>query len=302
MHSLQDRMVSAMVVVGYGKTTQKIYLREARLLGEFFCKTLDEITDDELQVYLSHRVCVDKLCHSTMRICFAGLKFFLVKVLGREWLCLDWIQFNRETMLPAVLERSEIAEILRMTRTHQNRAFFTVVYSCGLLLQEGLHLQVGDIHAERKVIQIHRGKQAKDRLVPLVERTLYLLRAYWKKHRNRDFIFPSLGWDGKQGPTSTQPMAISTVQRALKQVVLECRIPHRRITMHTLPHSYATHLLEAGVNIRQVQEWLGHSNLETTMLYLHLTQQGSVWPGIASDGWQAAASFQSGVMVRENRN
>ena len=125
--------------------------------------------------------------------------------------------------------------------------------------------------------------------MPLAERTLQLLRAYWKTHRNRDLIFPSLGRDGKQGPASTQPMAISTVQRALKQVVLECRIPYPRVTMHTLRHSYAAHLLEAGVNIRQMQEWLGHSNLETTMLYLHLTQQGG------QDCYEIVNDLMSGI-------
>ena len=130
-----------------------------------------------------------------------------------------------------------------------------------------------DIDADRMTIHVHRGKGAKDRYAPLPLATLIILRNYWKQHRNPVLIFPALGRGGTTGPTSMIPMTKSTVQGALRRVVKQLKF-QKKIFVHTLRHSYATHLLEAGVNIRCIQQYLGHSSLNTTMVYLHLTTQG----------------------------
>ena len=140
-------------------------------------------------------------------------------------------------------------------------------------MHEALFLQVTDIDAQRMRIHVHRGKGAKDRYVPLPEATLNILRYYWKLHRNPVWIFPRLGRSSKEGPTATIPMKKSSVQGALLRVLKQLNIK-KRISIHTLRHSYATHLLEAGVNIRRIQQYLGHSSLNSTMVYLHLTTQG----------------------------
>ena len=124
------------------------------------------------------------------------------------------------------------------------------------------------------MVHVHRGKQAKDRYVPLPPETLDLLRRYWKTHRNPVLIFPALGRNGKQAPTSKNPMAIESVQGALRKARSAAGINKRRVTIHTLRHSYATHLLEAGVNLKVIQRYLGHAQIETTMIYCHLTQKG----------------------------
>jgi len=124
------------------------------------------------------------------------------------------------------------------------------------------------------MIHVHRGKGAKDRFVPLPGETLHLLRRYWKTHRNPQLIFPALGRGHQKAPTSKLPMAIDSVQGAFREAKEAANIKKRRVSIHTLRHSYATHLLEAGVNIRVIQRYLGHANLETTMVYLHLTQKG----------------------------
>lgn len=152
--------------------------------------------------------------------------------------------------------------------------FLTTVYSCGLRLQEALFLQISDIDAKRMMIHVHRGKGAKDRFVPLPQETLNLLRFYWKTHRNPTLLFPALGRGHQKAPMSTIPMAIDSVQGAFREAKLAAGIKKRRVSIHTLRHSYATHLLEAGVNIRVIQRYLGHANLETTMVYLHLTHKG----------------------------
>jgi integrase/recombinase XerD len=172
-----------------------------------------------------------------------------------------------------VLNVNEVWNIINTVNTPQNKAYLTTVYTCGLRLHEALFLQVADIDSQRKRIHVHRGKGAKDRYVPLPKSTLHVLRAYWKRHRNPLWIFPRLGRSGREGPKATRPMAKASVQGALRRVLKQLKIT-KRISIHTLRHSYATHLLEAGVNIRRIQQYLGHSSLTSTMVYLHLTTQG----------------------------
>jgi integrase len=124
------------------------------------------------------------------------------------------------------------------------------------------------------MIHVHRGKGAKDRYVPLPGATLGLLRKYWRTHRNPALLFPAIGRGHQAAPVATTPMATSSVQGAFRQAVRAAGIHKRQVSLHTLRHSYATHLLEAGVNIRAIQRYMGHTDLETTMVYLHLTQKG----------------------------
>lgn len=198
---------------------------------------------------------------------------FFVHVLKRDWHTLSMVKAKREKRLPCVLSLDEVRTLLSSVTTPQNKAFLTTVYSCGLRLNEALHLQISDIDADRMRIHIHRGKGAKDRYVPLPRPTLQILRTYWLTHRNKVLIFPALGRSGQEGPASRVPMKKSTVQGALRRVVKQLNFK-KRISVHTLRHSYATHLLEAGVNIRRIQQYLGHACLNTTMVYLHLTTQG----------------------------
>ncbi|MCL4112079.1 UNVERIFIED_CONTAM: hypothetical protein GTU68_015713 [Idotea baltica] len=149
---------------------------------------------------------------------------------------------------------------IRLPRFH---AYFWTVYSCGLRLNEALALQVGDIDSERMRIQIHRGKGAKDRLVPLPESTLQILRDYWKTHRHPKLLFPKTNQKGVAVHNTRQTMSESTVQGALRRVVTQLKFT-RNISIHCLRHSYATHLLEAGINLRLLQQYLGHSSLKTT--------------------------------------
>jgi site-specific recombinase XerD len=194
-------------------------------------------------------------------------------VLKRDWHTLELIHAKREQRLPTVLSVNEVWTIINAVNTSQNKAYLTAVYTCGLRLHEALFLQVTDIDAQRMRIHVHRGKGAKDRYVPLPESTLYLLRDYWKRHRNPLWIFPRLGRSGQEAPKAKRPMAKASVQGALRRVLKQLNIK-KRISIHTLRHSYATHLLEASVNIRRIQQYLGHSSLNSTMVYLHVTTQG----------------------------
>jgi site-specific recombinase XerD len=151
------------------------------------------------------------------------------------------------------------------------KAFVWTVYTLGLRIGEGVNLQVGDIDSQRMMVHVHRGKGAKDRYLPLPASTLAGLRIFWQRHRHPTLLFPAEGRDHQDGSQATTPMSISTVQGAIKQITEQLKFG-KKVTTHTLRHSYATHLLEAGVSLKAIQKYLGHSSLQTTMIYLHLTE------------------------------
>jgi integrase/recombinase XerD len=273
MKDYYERSMRALQLAGMSEPTQKGYTRSVRMLVDFYKKTPDQVSEQELQDYFLHRKNVDKWSPATLRICYSGIKFFFINVLKRDWHTLELIHAKREQRLPTVLSLKQVWTILNTVNTPQNKAYLTTVYTCGLRLHEALYLQVNDIDSQRMRIHVHRGKGAKDRYVPLPQTTLQIMRDYWKKHRNPLWIFPRLGRSGKQGPTAQKPMAKASVQGALRRVLKQLKIK-KRVSIHTLRHSYATHLLEAGVNIRRIQQYLGHSSLNSTMVYLHLTTQG----------------------------
>jgi len=269
-----DKTVKALQLAGMSGRTQECYARAVRMLIEHFDKDPRDITEEELEEYFLFRRNVTKWSPSTLKICYCALKFFFINVLRRDWHLLKMLKAQEEKRLPCVLSRQEVYRILGHVRTSHNKTFLTTVYSCGLRLQEALFLQVSDIDKDRMLIHVHRGKGAKDRFVPLPPDTLILLRKHWKTHRHPRLIFPALGRGHNKAPTSEKPMAIDSVQGAFRQAKHSAGIKKRRVSIHTLRHSYATHLLEEGINIRVIQRWLGHARLETTMVYLHLTRKG----------------------------
>ena len=273
MKDYYQKSMRALQLAGMSERTQQCYTRSVRMLVDFYGKTPDLITEQELQDYFLHRKNTDKWAAATMRICYSGIKFFFINVLKRDWHTLELIHAKREQTLPTVLSIKEVWTIINAVNTIQNKTYLTAVYTCGLRLHEALFLQVTDIDAQRRRIHVHRGKGAKDRYVPLPEATLNILRQYWVTHRNPKWIFPRLGRSGQEGPKATRPMAKASVQGALRRVLKQLNIT-KRISLHTLRHSYATHLLEAGVNIRRIQQYLGHNSLNSTLVYLHLTTQG----------------------------
>lgn len=177
---------------------------------------------------------------------------------------------NPQFKLPVVLSGSEVRRILALVPLLDHRACLITIYSCGLRLGEGLRLQVPDIDAGRMLLHIRAGKGNRDRYVPLPQRTLLLLRELWKTHRHPTFLFPAKGHSGLGAPTATEPMCRTTLQRAFR-LALKASGIKKQAHIHTLRHSYATHLLEQGENLRQIQVNLGHKSPITTVVYTHLT-------------------------------
>lgn len=269
-----DRMIKALQLNGKGERTQEAYARALRMLVQFYGKSPDLISEEELQDYFLHRKNTNKWSPNTMRICYCGIRFFYEHILQRNWHILGILRAQNERRLPAVLSVEEVRSILACVKTFQNYAYLSTVYSCGLRLHEGLHLEISDIDSTRMMIHVHRGKGAKDRYVPLPQSTLHLLRRYWVTHRHPCLLFPALGRNGREAKEAQSPMAKSSVQGAFRRAKLKAGIRKKDVSVHTLRHSYATHLLEAGVNLRVIQKNMGHTQLETTMIYLHLTQKG----------------------------
>jgi site-specific recombinase XerD len=174
-----------------------------------------------------------------------------------------------------VLTIKQVHRIIDACTTMRIAVYFWSVYSMGLRLEEGLNLQVGDLDAERGFVHVHRGKGAKDRYVPLPSSTLCWLRCYWLTHRHPRLLFPADGRKHTGMSKAKTPMSRTAVQGAMKKITSQIDFG-KKVSIHTLRHSYATHLLEGGVSLRVIQQYLGHSSLQTTMVYLHLTETAQV--------------------------
>lgn len=199
-----------------------------------------------------------------------GLKFFFEQTLGRSWPTLELVRPKRSRKLPVVLSREEVQQVLNRVRQIKYRVCLGMIYACGLRVGEAVPIQWSAIDGDRKLLHIRQGKGGMDRYVPLPERTLEILRRYWQSHRHPDWLFPGKTRAGISPARATQPMCPSSMRRALASAVQESGI-QKAATVHTLRHSYATHLFEAGVSLRLIQAYLGHRRLSSTLIYTHLT-------------------------------
>jgi len=268
-------MIEDLQLRGYSDSTQTLYVTAVRQLCEHFDKSPGKITEENLRDYFLYGKNVKKWSRSTSTVALCGIKFFYENTIKRPWPTLLFIRPGREKKLPVVLSRDEIHKLLRNIQLLRYRVCLTTIYSCGLRLSEGTQLKVEDIDGDRGFINVrhskgHMGK--KDRNVPLPQKTLELLREQWKSHRNEVWLFPSAGHGGTSMPYATKPVSKSSVQAALRSALKTTGI-NKKATVHTLRHSWATHLLEAGVNLRLIQVWLGHSSPATTSVYTHLTEK-----------------------------
>ena len=268
--ALRKKMHQDLQLAGLSEGTQDVYLRAVRRLAVHFDTPPDVLNEAQVRDYFLHLKNDRKLASSSLSIAYCAIKFFYSHTAPRDWPTLQRIRVQKEKRLPDVLSIDELRQLIGAVRKLCYRTYFSTVYSLGLRRNEGLHLQVRDIDSARMLVHVHRGKGAKDRFVPLPARTLGLLREYWVTHRNPVWLFPANGSDPRQAVSSDGPMSKDGVQHAMRRVVHQLGW-RKAVSIHTLRHSYATHLLEAGVNLRLIQQYLGHSSLQTTMVYLHLT-------------------------------
>jgi integrase/recombinase XerD len=268
--TLRQKMHQDLQLAGLSDGTQKAYLRAVRQLTAHFHTRPDLLSEQQVRDYLLHLKNDRKFASSSLGIAYNGIKFFYSHTAPRDWPTLKRLRVQQQKRLPDVLSVNEVRQLIGAVRSHRHRTYFWTVYSLGLRLTEGLHLQVGDIDSARMLVHVRLGKGAKDRFVPLPSHTLALLREYWVTHRHPVWLFPAVGSDRRQAASSDRPMVHTGVQEVMRRVVHQLGL-RKAVSIHTLRHSYATHLLEAGVNLRLIQQYLGHKSLQTTMVYLHLT-------------------------------
>jgi site-specific recombinase XerD len=270
MTPLRQRMIEDLQLRGLSVRTQEMYVRAIRQLAEHDHKSPDCITEDELRAYCLDRKNVQPYSRSASTIALGGIKFFYEHTWQRAWTTRTFVRPPREKKLPVIRSIAEVRTILAHLKLLRYRGCLTTIYACGLRLQEGTHLQVPALDRARRLVHVRGGKGAKDRYVPLPQPTLELLRQYWKTHRHPLWLFPAPGRGGIAMPTATAPMPRSRVQGACRAALTASGI-HKRASVHTLRHSYATHVLEAGVHLRLIQASLGHNTPTTTAIYTHLT-------------------------------
>jgi site-specific recombinase XerD len=270
MTPLRQRMIEDLQLRGLSERTQESYVRAVRQLAEHYHKSPEHITEEELRDYFLYLKNVKHYSRSASTIALCGIKFFYEHTLKREWTTLTFVRPPQQHKLPVILSLEEVHTILRCVRLPRYRVCLSTIYACGLRLQEGTHLQVPDIDSARMIVHVRDGKGAKDRYVPLPQQTLALLRQYWQTHRHPVWLFPAPGRSGLGMTTASTPMPRNSVQDAFRAALKASGI-HKHASVHTLRHSWATHLLEAGVNLRLIQQYLGHNSPTTTALYTHLT-------------------------------
>jgi site-specific recombinase XerD len=272
MTHLRQRMLEDMQLRGLSERTQDTYLRTVRQLAEHYGRSPDQITEEELRQYFLYLENDKQVSPSTFTQALCGIKFFYERTLRREWVLFELVRPHREKKLPVVLSVEEVHRILQCLHRLRYRVCLSTIYSCGLRTQEGIHLQVKDIDGDRMMLHVRLGKGAKDRYVPLPEATLEMLRQYWGTHRHPVWLFPSPAGTATSPALAIKPIHASGVQRAFRSALRKSGI-QKPATVRTLRHSYATHLLEAGVNLRLIQAYLGHSSPKTTVIYAHLTRK-----------------------------
>ncbi|HRW77853.1 MAG TPA: site-specific integrase [Candidatus Sabulitectum sp.] len=273
MTELQKRMIEDIQLAGLSARTQECYVRSVKQLAEFCKKPPDRITETEIRDYFLHVKNEKKWARATCTIAICGIKFFWEQTLKRDWITIGLLRPAREKGLPVILSRDEVVSIMKNVRFFRYRVCLETIYSLGLRVGEGTRLKICDMDSARMVVHVRNGKGGKDRYVPLPRRTLQLLREFWLIHRNQEWLFPRVGrgnGEYHQDRPINEPMSITVVQMAFKEGLKASGI-RKMACVHSLRHSYATHLLEAGVNLRQIQTNLGHNSPATTAVYAHLT-------------------------------
>jgi len=252
-----------MLLSNLSQKTQRSYIYGVLKLAKHYHRSPSDLSEEEVRNFILFLKDESGLSPDTVRVSFFGIKFLFHKTLGRNWKIFDIIRLPQPNHFPMVLSFEEVKKILPHICHPTYKMILTLIYACGLRLSECLSLLVADIDSSRMQIRI-KGKGNKYRNVPLPEHILQLLRIYWRHERPRSLLFPSI----KTGGLISQ----ATINHVLKDASNKAGIT-KKITVHTLRHSYATHLLENGVDIRIIQGALGHKSSKSTVRYTHLTDK-----------------------------
>jgi len=262
MTELRRRMDEDMIVRGFADRTRETYLWAVTGLARYYRRSPDRISDAEVQAYLRHLLQERRRSWSTCHIVVHGLRFFYHTTLKRDRTTFSIPSPRQPGKLPALLSREEVQRLIAHAPTPKQRTMLLTTYAAGLRLNEVLHLRVGDVDSARMTIRVEQGKGGKDRYTILSAHLLEELRSYWRVAHPTTWLFPS--------PRRSQPLDPSGVQRAYQTAKRRAGIT-KPGGIHALRHAFATHLLEAGVDLHTIQRLLGHRSITTTTRYWHLT-------------------------------
>jgi site-specific recombinase XerD len=252
----------------YSDSTARGYLRAVAAFAQHFGKSPDQLGPNELRVYQVYLLKKRKLAVGTVIGRVAALRFFFVRTLKRHEFRQDLPYPKKQRRLPTILSLEEVGQLIDAAGNLQQRAVLMILYGTGMRRAEVSRLKVTDVDSQRMIIRVEHGKGGHDRDLPLSPALLETLREYWRWKKPQTYLFPS--HDSRRG--KDQPMSERNVWYACTQAARHAGI-RKRVTPHTLRHSWATHLLEAGTDLRTIQVLLGHGDLETTAKYLHLSRQ-----------------------------
>jgi len=263
MKSLREQMNDAMILRGFAARTQESYLAAVRALAKHYRRSPDSLTAEEIEAYHLHLIVERKLAYSSVNLSASACRFLFDKVLRRPQARFDIPMAKVPKSLPRVLSRDEVARLFAAASNPRARTLLMLTYAAGLRVSEACALQLADIESapDRMCLKVRLGKGGKDRYTMLSPQLLQTLRDYWQLCRPRIWLFPN--------PSGAGPIDITTAQRAYCAARDKAGLG-RHGGIHTLRHSFATHLLESGVDIHTIQRLMGHGHVSTTMRYFHL--------------------------------
>jgi len=262
MTPLRQRMLEDLQLRNYSTSTIETYIRCVASFAKHFNKSPDQLGPEHVRQFQLFLVKEQKVSWSLFNQHVCALRFFYNTTLGWQWM-IEHIPYPRcEHRLPIVLSQAEVALLLQAKSNLKHRALLATLYGAGLRVSEAASLLVSDIDSERQLICVRQGKGRKDRLVMLSPKLLDLLRHYWKAYRPTYWLFP--------GDPANRHMARNTIHTICRQAAQAAGLS-KQVSPHSLRHSFATHLLEAGTDLRTIQILLGHSNLKTTARYTHVS-------------------------------
>ncbi len=261
---LRDQMKMDMELKGFSAKTQDAYIRYVKTFVEYFGKSPVQMGENEIRQYLHHLITEKQISTSHINVIHSALKFFFTTTLQRQWNNIKIPRAKSPKKLPIVLDGSEIKQLLDVTVNPKHRAILMTTYAAGLRVSETANLKVKDIDHKRMQIRVNEGKGKKDRYTILSAVNLKLLRDYWTLYRPNTWLFP--------GESPDKPITTRTIQRVFETNREKAGII-KPATVHSLRHSFATHLLEAGTDIYHIQRLMGHSSPKTTSIYIHVKQE-----------------------------
>lgn len=261
MHQLKEEMIMNLDLKGFSPATKKTYLQHMKNYTRYFKKSPEMMGETEIKEYLHYLISERKVGNSYVSSAYSAIKFFYVNTLHREWDINKIPRVKKSRTLPRVLSKDEVKKIFEVTTNLKHRAILMTTYSAGLRVSETANLKITDIDSQRMQLHIEQGKGEKDRYSLLSDYNLKILREYWNIYHPNTWLFP--------GAQPLEPISVRSIQHVFEIAKKRAGI-QKPVSVHTLRHSFATHLLEAGVDVYYIQRLMGHVSVKTTSVYIHI--------------------------------